>query len=48
MIEGGIVQGSTDDVGFNVAADPVHIRDFQATILRCLSVDHPRLKESAN
>jgi hypothetical protein len=39
----GQVLGETDDFSYNVVSDPVHIHDLQATILRCLGVDHTRL-----
>ncbi len=42
-IKGGITHGTTDDFGFNVVANPVHIHDLQATILHCLGIDHTRL-----
>jgi hypothetical protein len=42
-IKGGIVHGSTDDFGFNVAQNPVHIHDLQATILHTLGLDHTKL-----
>ncbi len=42
-IKNGIVHGKSDDFGFNVVSDPVHIHDLQATILHCLGVDHTRL-----
>lgn len=42
-VKPGIVHGSTDDFGFNVADKPVHIHDLQATILHTLGVDHTRL-----
>jgi hypothetical protein len=42
-IKPGIVYGSTDDFGYNVVADPVHVHDLQATVLHCLGVDHERL-----
>lgn len=42
-IRGGQVIGKTDELGFNVAEDPVHIHDLQATILHCLGFDHTRL-----
>ena len=35
--------GETDDYGYNITADPVHVHDLQATILHCLGVDHKRL-----
>ena len=35
--------GATDDLGFHVAANPVHVHDLQATILHLLGFDHERL-----
>lgn len=42
-IRPGITLGQTDDIGFHVAADPVHVHDIQATILHLLGLDHERL-----
>jgi len=42
-VRGGIVHGETDDFGYNVVADPVHIHDFNATLLHCLGTEHERL-----
>ncbi|MDB6132289.1 MAG: hypothetical protein JWM59_532 [Verrucomicrobiales bacterium] len=42
-IKPGTVHGSTDDLGYNIATDPVHVHDLQATILHCLGFDHERL-----
>jgi hypothetical protein len=42
-IKGGLSHGATDDLGFHVAKDEVHIHDLQATILQCLGFDHERL-----
>jgi uncharacterized protein (DUF1501 family) len=39
----GYTHGTTDDLGFHVADDPVHIHDLQATILHLLGFDHERL-----
>src|SRR3954465_11718644 len=39
----GITPGATDDFGYNVAADPVHVHDLQATLLHLLGVDHEKL-----
>ena len=41
-IQGGIVHGETDDFSYNIVKDPVHVRDFQATILNRFGVDHER------
>ena len=42
-IKGGISYGISDDFSYNVAQDPVHVHDFQATILALLGIDHERL-----
>ncbi len=42
-IKGGMTHGTTDDFGFNVVENPVHIHDLQATIMHCLGIDHTRL-----
>jgi len=42
-IKAGHVHGKTDDFGFNVVEDAVHVHDLNATILRCLGIDHTRL-----
>jgi hypothetical protein len=42
-IKGGVNHGKTDDLGFNVVKDPVHIHDLNATILHQLGFDHTRL-----
>jgi hypothetical protein len=39
----GITHGRTDDLGFHVVEDPVHVHDLQATILHLLGFDHERL-----
>ncbi len=41
--KGGHVYGQTDDLGYGVAKDPVHMHDFNATILHLLGIDHERL-----
>jgi hypothetical protein len=42
-IKPGVVHGTTDDFGYNVVEDPVHVHDLNATILHCLGIDHERL-----
>ena len=42
-VKPGITYGATDDFGFNVVRDPVHVHDFQATVMHLLGVDHERL-----
>lgn len=39
----GTVYGETDELSYNVAKDPVHVHDFQATLLHLLGIDHERL-----
>jgi uncharacterized protein (DUF1501 family) len=41
-IRGGAVHGETDDFSYNIARDPVHIRDLHATIMQLLGYDHER------
>jgi hypothetical protein len=41
-IKGGVVHGETDDFSYNITEDPVHVRDFQATILHLFGIDHER------
>ena len=38
----GVVWGETDDFSYNIVRDPVHVRDFQATLLHNLGIDHKR------
>lgn len=42
-IKRGMTYGGTDDFSYNVAHDPVHVHDLNATILHCLGIDHERL-----
>jgi uncharacterized protein (DUF1501 family) len=42
-VKPGVTWGETDDYGYNIARDPVHVHDLQATILHCLGIDHTRL-----
>ena len=39
----GIVHGQTDDFGYNIVKDPVHVNDFHATILHLLGLNHEQL-----
>ena len=36
----GLVYGKTDDFSYNITENPVHIHDFQATLLHLLGIDH--------
>jgi hypothetical protein len=42
-IKPGMTLGATDDYGYNITQDPVHMHDLQATILHCLGIDHEKL-----
>jgi hypothetical protein len=42
-VKPGISYGETDDYSYNVVKDPVHVHDLNATILRCLGIDHTKL-----
>jgi hypothetical protein len=39
----GITYGQTDELGFNVTENPIHVRDLHATILHLLGFDHTKL-----
>jgi len=42
-IKPGITYGTTDELGYHVADNKVHVHDLQATILHCLGLDHTKL-----
>jgi hypothetical protein len=42
-VKGGYTHGESDDLGFSVARDKVHVHDLQATILHLLGFDHTKL-----
>ena len=42
-VKPGLVYGKTDDFGYNITENPVHIHDFQATLLHLMGIDHERL-----
>jgi hypothetical protein len=42
-IRPGVTVGKTDDIGYNVAEDPVSVHDLHATILHLMGLDHTRL-----
>ncbi|MCE7062242.1 DUF1501 domain-containing protein [Dyadobacter sp. CY343] len=42
-VKPGIVYGETDEFGYNVIKDPVHVHDFQATVMNQLGLDHEKL-----
>ena len=42
-VKRGFVWGETDELGFSIVRDPVHVHDLQATVLHLLGFDHERL-----
>ncbi len=41
-VKPGFSYGASDDFGFNPAQNPVHVHDFQATLMHLLGIDHER------
>ena len=41
--KGGLSYGATDEFGYNVVENPVHVHDLQATLLHTLGIDHEKL-----
>jgi len=41
-VRGGLTYGATDELGYNVAENPVHVRDFHATMLHLFGIDAER------
>jgi len=41
-IKKGMVYGQTDDFSYNIVENPVHVHDFQATLMHILGIDHER------
>jgi hypothetical protein len=42
-IEPGQIVGKTDELGYHITEDPIHVHDLQATILHLLGIDHTKL-----
>lgn len=42
-VKPGIVHGATDDFGYNITENPVHVHDLHATILHLMGIDHTKL-----
>ena len=42
-VKAGLVHGATDDFSYNITEGPVHVHDFQATLLHLLGIDHEQL-----
>jgi hypothetical protein len=42
-VKPGYTHGATDEFGYNIANDPVHVHDFHATMEHLLGIDHERL-----
>lgn len=41
-VKGGVVHGETCPYGYNIVENPVHVRDFHATLLHIMGIDHER------
>jgi hypothetical protein len=39
---GGTIYGQTDEFSYNIVENPVHIRDFHATVMHLLGIQHDR------
>jgi uncharacterized protein (DUF1501 family) len=42
-VKKGYIHGETDDFSYNIVRDPVHVHDFQATVMHLLGIDHEQL-----
>jgi hypothetical protein len=42
-IKPGVTIGKTDDIGYNIAEDPISVHDLHATLLHLMGIDHTRL-----
>jgi acyl-homoserine lactone acylase PvdQ len=42
-VQPGQIIGKTDDIGWGVTKDPVHVHDLHATILHLFGLEHKRL-----
>jgi hypothetical protein len=42
-LRGGMTYGETDEIGWSITKDPVHVNDFQATMLQLFGLDHLKL-----
>jgi hypothetical protein len=42
-VKGGVTFGKTDEFGWDITRDPVHVNDFHATLLHLFGLEHTRL-----
>lgn len=42
-VKKGMIYGETDEFGYNIVKHPVHVHDFQATVMHLMGIDHERL-----
>ncbi len=47
-VKNGLVYGETDDFSYNITKDEVQIRDFHATLMHLLGIDHERFTYKTN
>jgi hypothetical protein len=43
-LRGGMTYGSIDEIGWSIVKDPVHVNDFQATMLHLFGLDHLKIR----
>jgi uncharacterized protein (DUF1501 family) len=42
-VKPGVVYGETDELGYNIVKDPVHVNDFHATVMQLMGLNHEKL-----
>jgi uncharacterized protein (DUF1501 family) len=42
-VKRGLTYGESDEIGWGIARDPVHVHDFHATLLHLFGIDHEKL-----
>ena len=42
-VKRGVIHGATDELGYRIARDPVHVHDLNATVLHLMGIDHTKL-----
>jgi hypothetical protein len=42
-VKPGMTYGETDDYGYNITKDPMHVHDLQATMLHLMGIDHTKM-----
>jgi hypothetical protein len=47
-VKGGLTYGETDEIGWSITRDPVHINDWHATMLHLFGLNHLKLTQRFN